>query len=275
MTLSPRSRIRRMGNCNARGIGGLALFLTLSAASASRGARGPEAYALAGGRVITVSGAVLGDATVILRDGVIEAVGPGLRPPADARVIDVKGLTLTPGIIDGFGGIGLPAAPRTAGGGGAGPAPGASPLAPQALVLDRVRAADTLKARDRGVTTALVVPREGVLPERSVLINLSGDRPEAMALLQPAAMHLHMATVAASYPGSLMGTVAYARQALLDATHYRDAHAAYESAPRGRTRPRYDSALAAWQHVLAGRQMLTATATRENDIRRAPALQHE
>src|SRR5687768_15234620 len=100
-----------MGTCNARKIGGLALFLTLSAASASRGARGPEAYALAGGRVITVSGAVLGDATVILRDGVIEAVGPGIRPPADARVIDVKGLTLTPGIIDGFGSIGLPPPP--------------------------------------------------------------------------------------------------------------------------------------------------------------------
>lgn len=258
----------------------LAVLLMLSiAAATSRGAGGAEVYALVGGRVITVAGGVLEDGTVVLRDGLIEAVGSGIRPPADARVIDVKGLTLTPGIIDGFGGIGLPApAPTRASAGGAGPAAPAavaSPLAPQAFVLDRIRTADALKARDTGVTTALVVPREGVLPGRSVLINLSGDHPEAMALLQPAAMHLHMATLTAKYPGSLMGTVAYARQALLDAAHYRESWTAYEKAPRGHKRPRYDSSLAAWQDVLAGRQVLIVTAARENDIRRALALADE
>jgi imidazolonepropionase-like amidohydrolase len=258
----------------------LAVLLPLSiAAAASREPGGDAVYALVGGRVITVAGSVLEDGTVVLRDGLIEAVGAGIRPPADARVIDVKGLTLTPGIIDGFGGVGLPAPPsaRAAAEGArpGAPAAAASPLAPQAFVLDRIRAPEALKARDSGVTTALVVPREGVLPGRSVLINLSGDRPEAMALLQPAAMHLHMATVAASYPGSLMGTVAYARQALLDAAHYRESWAAYEKAPRGRKRPRYDSSLAAWQDVLAGRQALVVTATRENDIRRALALADE
>lgn len=258
----------------------LAVLLMLSiAAATSHGAGGAEVYALVGGRVITVAGGVLEDGTVVLRDGLIEAVGSGIRPPADARVIDVKGLTLTPGIIDGFGGIGLPApAPTRAPAGGAGPAAPAavaSPLAPQAFVLDRIRTADALKARDTGVTTALVVPREGVLPGRSVLINLSGDHPEAMALLQPAAMHLHMATLTAKYPGSLMGTVAYARQALLDAAHYRESWTAYEKAPRGHKRPRYDSSLAAWQDVLAGRQVLVVTAARENDIRRALALADE
>jgi imidazolonepropionase-like amidohydrolase len=143
------------------------------------------------------------------------------------------------------------------------------------MALDRVRAADVAKARDQGITTALVVPREGVLPGRSALINLAGDSPEAMAVRHPAALHLHMATLGRQYPGSLMGTVAYARQQLLDAQHYREAWAAYEKAPRGRTRPRYDAALAAWQDVLAGREPLVVTARRENDIRRALGLQDE
>jgi imidazolonepropionase-like amidohydrolase len=269
-----------MSTSRVRGTLALAVVVTLSlAAVTSRGAGGAEVYALVGGRVITVAGSVLEEGTVVLRDGLIEGVGSALRPPADARVIDVKGLTLTPGIIDAFGGVGLPAPPPTRasseGSGPAAPAAGATPLAPQAFVLDRIRAADALKARDAGVTTALVVPREGVLPGRSVLINLSGDRPEGMVLLQPAAMHLHMATLAGRYPGSLMGTVAYARQALLDAAHYRASTAAYEKAPRGHKRPRYDSALAAWQDVLAGKQVLVVTATRENDIRRALALADE
>jgi imidazolonepropionase-like amidohydrolase len=237
----------------------------------SRGAPRADVYALVGGRVATVSGSVLVNGTVVLRDGLIESVGASATPPPDARVIDVKGLTLTPGIIDGFGGIGLPEPAK----GGKADAAESSPLAPQAFVLDRIRAADALKARDEGITTALVVPREGVLPGRSVLLNLSGDRPDAMVVRQPAFLHLHMATLGIKYPGSLMGTMAYARQALLDAARYRDAVAAYEKAPRGRRRPRYDAALAAWQDVLAGRQALVVTATRENDIRRALALADE
>jgi imidazolonepropionase-like amidohydrolase len=263
-----------MTQSRVRGTLATAALVTLTvAATTSRGAGGGGVYALTGGRVITVSGSVIPDGTVVIRDGLIESVGAGLQPPADARVIDVRGLTLTPGIIDGFGGVGLPAAPPS--GGSSEGATAASPLAPQSLVLDRIRVADAVKARDAGVTTALVVPREGVLPGRSVLINLSGDRADGMVLRQPAAMHLHMATIAAAYPGSLMGTVAYARQALLDAAHYRDSWAAYEKAPRGRKRPRYDASLAAWQDVVAGRQLLIVTATRENDIRRALALADE
>jgi imidazolonepropionase-like amidohydrolase len=233
-----------------------------------------EVYALVGGRIVTVSGPVLEGGTIVLRDGLIEAVGAGVPAPADARVIDVKGLTVTPGLVDGFGGIGLPAA-RTGPGGGASPSPAPSALAPQAFALDRIRLADALKARDSGVTTALVIPREGVLPGQSVLVDLGGDKLDAMVLRQPAALHLHLATLARTYPGSLMGTIAYARQALYDAGRYRDEWKSYEAAPRGRKRPRYDAALQAWQDVLAGKELLIVTASRENDVRRALALGDE
>jgi imidazolonepropionase-like amidohydrolase len=248
----------------------LALFL---GSSLTRGAPKGTAYALVGGRVATVSGAVIESGTVVLRDGLIEAAGASISLPVDARVIDVKGLTVTPGIIDGFSGIGLPA-PAPSGAAGA-PAPSPNPLSPQSLALDRVRLGDALKARDAGITTALVVPKEGVLPGRSVLLDLGGDTVEDMVVVQPAALHLHMATLSRQYPNSLMGTMAYVRQALLDAATYRDTWAAYEKARRGHARPKYDPALAAWQDVLAGKQVLMVTARRENDIRRAFALADE
>jgi imidazolonepropionase-like amidohydrolase len=251
------------------------LLLALVLAARLQAARG-DVYALVGGRIVPVSGPVIETGTVVLRDGLVEAVGAAVTAPPDARVIEVKGMTVTPGLIDGFGGIGLPA-PRPAGGAAAGgsPPPSTNPLAPQTLVLERIRPADALKARDSGITTALVVPREGVLPGRSVLLNLAGDTVDEMVLRQPAALHLHLATLRRTYPASLMGTIAYARQALLDAAHYRDEWQAYEAAPRGRMRPRYDSALAAWQDVLAGRDLLVVTASRENDIPRALALADE
>lgn len=256
---------------------GLVLPFALALALPLRAGK-EDVYAIVGARVVTVSGAPLENGTVVLRGGVIETVGVGAAVPPDARVIDGKGWTLTPGLIDGFGGVGL-AAPRAASGpgspGNAPPAPAASPLAPQAMALDKVRPVDALKARDSGVTTALVVPKEGVLPGRSVLLNLSGDKADGMALRQPAALHLHMTSLRREYPGSLMGTVAYVRQALLDATHYREERGAYEKAPAGKTRPRYDPALEAWQDVLSGRLPLVVTCSRENDIRRAITLADE
>jgi imidazolonepropionase-like amidohydrolase len=120
-----------------------------------------------------------------------------------------------------------------------------------------------------------VIPREGVLPGQSAILNLAGDRPEAMVLRQPAALHLHLTSASRQYPGSLMGTMAYTRQALYDAARARDAWAAWEKSPRGQKRPRYDASLAPWQQVLARRLPLVVTCTLENDVRRALALADE
>jgi imidazolonepropionase-like amidohydrolase len=255
-------------------IGLVAVALVAAWPSPVRAAK-VDVYALVGGRVVTVSGQTLPAGTVVMRDGVIEAVGAQVTVPPDARVIDARGLTLTPGLIDAFGGLGLPVQrPPVVATPGVAP-PGPRALEPQAVAIDRVRPQDALRARDQGVTTALVVPREGVLPGRSVLLNLNGTRPEQMALVQPAAMHLHMTTAGRGYPSALMGTMAYARQQLLDARTYREAWALYQRAPLGRKRPRYDAALAAWQDVLEKKVPLVVTAPRENDIRRALALGDE
>jgi imidazolonepropionase-like amidohydrolase len=247
----------------------------LLATGVRAGGDAPPVYALVGARVVPVSGPALERGTVVLRDGLIAAVGENLTVPPDARVVDAKGLTVTPGIIDGFGGIGLMPRPREAGTAAPSPAPSPGPLAPEAMTLDQLRPSEAVKARDTGVTTALVVRREGILPGHSVLVNLSGEKVDDMVLRQPAAMHLHLTALTRQYPGSLMGTMAYVRQALLDAAHYREEWTAYDKSPAGRKRPGYDKRLAAWQDVAAGREMLVVTASRENDIRRALALADE
>lgn len=246
------------------------LLMTLAPAATAS-----EVIALVGGRVLPVSGPALAKATVILRDGVIAAVGADVAVPNDARVIDAAGLTLTPGLIDAFSGIGLPARAPASGGGGATASPAADPLAAEQDALGRIKLADALKARDSGVTTALVVPAEGIAGGRSVLLNLAGDTTEQLVWRLPAALHLHLSTLRRQYPASLMGTMAWARQALLDARHAQAEWQAYERNPRGRRRPTYDAGALAWQDVLAGRLPLVITCTRLNDIRRALGLGEE
>ena len=46
--------------------------------------------------------------TVVIRDGVIVAVGSAVTAPADARTIDASGLTVYPGFIDAYSNLGYP-----------------------------------------------------------------------------------------------------------------------------------------------------------------------
>ena len=48
-------------------------------------------HALVGARVITAPGQVLNNATIVIRDGLITAVGSNVPTPAGARVWDLKG----------------------------------------------------------------------------------------------------------------------------------------------------------------------------------------
>ncbi|MDH3222831.1 MAG: amidohydrolase family protein [Gemmatimonadota bacterium] len=58
--------------------------------------------ALENARVITMNGEreVLERATVLVRDGRIEAVGPALSVPAGAERLDLRGATIIPGLVD-------------------------------------------------------------------------------------------------------------------------------------------------------------------------------
>ncbi|NOS71035.1 MAG: hypothetical protein HOP33_14025, partial [Verrucomicrobia bacterium] len=59
-------------------------------------------HALVGGTVVTKPGESLEGATVVIRDGYIEAVGKGVSTPSDARVWNMKGLTIYAGFIESY-----------------------------------------------------------------------------------------------------------------------------------------------------------------------------
>src|SRR5512144_3137239 len=84
----------------------VAAFCVLSAAETRA-----QSYAITNARIVTVSGPAIENGTVVVRNGLIDAVGANLQPPADARVIDGTGLTVYPGFIDALTNIGIQAPP--------------------------------------------------------------------------------------------------------------------------------------------------------------------
>src|SRR3954470_4229497 len=90
----------------------------------------PSVYAITNARIVTGAGPAIDKGNVVVRNGVITAVGATAAVPADARVIDGTGLTIYPGIINANSSLGLSAgsgaatvAQNAAGRGGRGGAP--------------------------------------------------------------------------------------------------------------------------------------------------------
>src|SRR5579872_3032056 len=115
----------------------------------------PTSYAIHNAKIVTVSGAVIARGTVVLRNGLIEAVGDNVAVPADALVIEGDGLTVYPGLFDGLSTVGLGSATgggnggRGGGGRGAAPAANAAPAAPPSRgPEDRPQTTSWIKAAD-------------------------------------------------------------------------------------------------------------------------------
>ena len=253
-----------------------------------------ETYAITNARIVTASGPAIARGTLVIRDGLIAAVGPNVNAPADARVIDGAGLTVYPGLIDSNTSLGIPPpspAPSVdaAPGGGFGqlrPQPfltalnSAQPpgLQPEVLVEDFIRPGGEQfeTARNLGITTALTVPRTGIWMGQSALINLAGDSTQEMIVKSPVAMHVGFTPLRANtYPNSLLGVFSALRQMLLDADRYREAQQVYQRAPRGTRRPEHDRSLAALLPVIDGRMPVVMYADREREIIRALDLAQE
>jgi imidazolonepropionase-like amidohydrolase len=261
----------------------LLLASAVSPLSAGSLAAQSDTWALTNARIQTVTRGVIEKGTIVIRKGLIEAVGPAVPVPADARVLDLAGKTVTPGLLDLTSSLGLPA-PATPGGGGGGgggaaPASGAprQGLSPERRVADELRltATEMKPLRDAGITAVLVAPSRGLFRGLSALVPLRDDAGAGTVIRNQVAEHIGYQGVQGEYPGTLLGVIAYQRQALYDAQRQGLLQDRYRSNPRGMERPENDPGLDALVPVVRGQVPAFIEAGNQNEIRRAVRLARE
>ena len=254
----------------------------------------PNVYAIKGAKIVPVSGAPIGSGTVVIRNGLIEAVGAAVEAPADARVIEGNGMTVYPGLIDMGNSTGLdlqvnrqqPANLRTT--------EEAERWKRGLIFKPDVNAADHLQESPElarfagaGVTSVLATPPGVIVKGRSALVNVAappdeppignvGDYRVALQIVRtPVALHIEFPGGVAGdgYPNSLLGVIAFVRQSFLDAQLQHTV--ALRAAKNAAVRPQYDPALDALQPALEGRLPVAFEANAAREILRALAMAQE
>ncbi len=241
------------------------ILLPLSDVSAQYEGR---VYAITDARLVTLTGQVIESGTIVLRGGLIEALGADVSPPADAVLIDGEGLTVYPGFIDAYSQAGLAL-------------PGRQEREHAGNIADRLAteyfdpaSTDLAEYLQQGLTAALVARSDGVFGGQAVLMNLMGDDVPSMTVRAPVVQVMGYQGQN-DYPGTLMAVVAYQRQTLIDASYHDLLQTRYRRDPRTMVRPPADPDLEALIGVSKGESSVLGIVHLENDFKRLRSLAAE
>jgi len=219
----------------------------------------PGSHALIGVRAVVEPGRVIDQATILIQDGRITAVGSDIETPPGSRVhefereADQPQVTVYAGLIEPY--LPIPQPEDSEESEDTATPPGRHPLIhPDRTVTAAEWPEDRLSAlREAGFTTALLAPEGGLIQGSGLVANL-GDGELSQNLLLPSfgqVMNFSERQPGRGFPNSLMGSVALVRQTLDDARWQMQARAAWERNP-AQPRPEWLAGLDALAPALSG-----------------------
>lgn len=269
---------------------GLILLLAFGAFAQNDGSQQNQTgragtFAIVNARIVTVSGGIIENGTLIIRSGKIESVGANVSIPGGAERIDAKGLSVYPGMIDAGTNLGLIEVQSGI--------PGSVDVAEtgdlnanaKAITGINPHSANVNVTRVNGITTVLSIPVGGVISGQAAIINLNGSTQAEMAIVPTFGLVINFPRIATNAGGfNLFGPqtpidfndalkrrdqrLDDLRKLFRDAANYarvRDAYAKDNSLPA----PPTDLKMDALAPYVRGERPIIFTAERERDIRGA------
>jgi len=169
-------------------------------------------------RVISQPGQITEIASILIKGGKIEAVGPDVRAPFLSQTFDAAGKTVTAGLIDAWSALGR-----------LGGSDQADPTSDVWDAFDRYDRDDFREALRNGVTTVYVAPNSGPgICGTSVIVALAPEGTQSAGELLGRSVALHVNLASNQSPVSRMRTFDDVRKQFRKALDYRQALEDYE-----------------------------------------------
>ena len=208
--------------------------------------------AIVGGKLLTITHGVIENGVLILNAGKITAVGPAssVKVPEGATIVDAKGMTIYPGLIDSETNIGLAEIESNQ--------VNSDLVEPTEEIFPNMHVYDAFHGetehipidRLNGITNAIVAPASSdTMPGQDIFIQLAGADRDQMILLRDNALPMNFGEEpkrsgrfgqSAGFPSTRMGEITQLRQALIDAQEYKKARADAAAKPAPAPRLRRD-----------------------------------
>jgi imidazolonepropionase-like amidohydrolase len=222
--------------------------------------------------VWTAAGPVQHDVSILIQDGIIRAIGSDLSKPAGGRVIDGRGLTAMPGVVDEHSHIAMRGGSNE----------GTAPVTPEVRVIDALDPGDfgIYQALSGGVTTAQILHGSAnPIGGQSAIIKLRWGTDKPYGLLVDGAPRTvkfalgenvtskNSSSMTNRFPASREGVEAVYEQAFTAAQEYKKAWDEYRRNPSAfPVPPRVDLRLQALVDIMDGRIGVHAHSYRSDEI---------
>ena len=210
----------------------VALLLAVAPAGLMAADAAKKVIALAGGRLLTVSHGTIENGVLVMADGKIAAVGEAgkVTIPAGAEIVDARGLTIYPGLIDPETNFGLTEIESDQNSNDL--AEPSDEIMPHMHVADAFHAETELipVARLNGITNAVVAPASNdTIAGQDIFIQLAGADRDQMILGRDVALAMNFGAdqrrrggrgSKTEFPSTRMGLITQLRQTFLDVQDY-------------------------------------------------------
>jgi imidazolonepropionase-like amidohydrolase len=238
-------------------------------------------YAITNVNIIQAPGRKIDMGTILVKDGIIKAVGKTVAIPPEAIVIKADSMYVYAGFIDGLSRVGVikpkeePNRERPKDPGN--PTNERAGITPQNDVRNELNPADKSmeELRSVGFTTAHVVPYGGMLPGNGSIILLSGSSADNMVVASKTAFYSELTSAQRVYPSTVIGVMAKWRELYRQASLSKNYESLYASNRAGLERPTTDRVLEAFYPVIDKRQPVLFKSEKVLDIQRVLTLQND
>jgi imidazolonepropionase-like amidohydrolase len=195
------------------------LFLSLSC-HLLWAADSPPILAIRAGKIWTVTGEVITDGVIVVKDGKIDAVGKDARIPKKARILEMTDKSVMPGMIDAHCHLGLSLDSQSE------IEEAVLAVTPDMQIVDAFdpTSEHVKKSLSSGVTTVLLAPGyENPIAGQAAIVKLYGARMDDWMLKRDAGVKFSLENEALKYdrrPTSRPGLIALVREELDRARAY-------------------------------------------------------